>query len=120
MINPVESHIGSLATLHLFPDCFSFGMIDQLVAQRGRSFFGCWFSTFTGFINRMRGYRSVKDKLPGYEQGVLPTSYYYAMPERKDVLHRYVPLSGAFYAREFPTSWRDLDKGIGLLPQTTD
>lgn len=25
-----------------------FGMIDQLVASRGRIFFGCWFSTFTG------------------------------------------------------------------------
>jgi hypothetical protein len=24
-----------------------FGMIDQLVASRGRVFFGCWFSTFS-------------------------------------------------------------------------
>jgi hypothetical protein len=28
-----------------------YGMIDQLVASRGRTFFGCWFSTFTGYIN---------------------------------------------------------------------
>ena len=32
-----------------------FGMIDQLVASRGDWFLGCWHSTFTGFIMRMRG-----------------------------------------------------------------
>jgi len=35
-----------------------YGMIDQLVASRGRTFFGCWFSTFTAYINRLRGTRS--------------------------------------------------------------
>ena len=97
-----------------------YGMIDQLVASRGRTFFGCWFSTFTGFINRMRGYRSVKDRLPGYEQGILPTSYYYVPMSRKTALHEYVPLSGSFYAREYPTSWRDIDKGIGELDSTIE
>jgi hypothetical protein len=29
-------------------------MIDQLVASKGRIFFGCFFSTFTGYINRIR------------------------------------------------------------------
>lgn len=67
----------------------------------------------------MRGYRSVKDKLPGHEQGALPTSYYYVPTDRKLVLHQYVPLSNSFFAREFPTSWRDIDKGIGMLPQAT-
>lgn len=69
-----------------------FGMIDQLVASRGQTFFGCWFSTFTGFINRIRGYRSVKDKLPGYEQGVLPTSFYYATLAKKFEMGEYVPM----------------------------
>jgi GDP-fucose protein O-fucosyltransferase len=32
-----------------------YGMIDQLVASRGDVFLGCWHSTFTGFIMRMRG-----------------------------------------------------------------
>lgn len=63
----------------------------------------------------MRGYRSVKDKLPGHDQGILPTSFYYAMLDRKFVLQEYVPLSGSFFAREFPTSWRDIDKGIDEL-----
>lgn len=92
-----------------------FGMIDQLVASRGRVFFGCWFSTFTGFINRIRGYRSVKDKLPGYDKGTLPTSFYYAVLKKKFEMTEYVPLRGGFFNREFPTSWRDIDKGIGEL-----
>ena len=69
-----------------------FGMIDQLVASRGETFFGCWFSTFTGFITRIRGYRSVKDKLPGYEQGVLPNTFYYAVPSRKFEMTEYHPM----------------------------
>ena len=97
-----------------------YGMIDQLVASRGRIFFGCWFSTFTGFINRMRGYRSVKDKLPGHEQGALPTSYYYATLPHKFEMAEYVPLRGGFFNREFPTSWRDIDRGIGELDSTIE
>ena len=96
------------------------GMIDQLVASRGRVFFGCWFSTFTGFIHRMRGYRSVKDKLPGYEKGSLPNSYYYATTSRKFEMHDYVPLHGGFFNREFPTAWTDIDKGIDELASTID
>ena len=97
-----------------------FGMIDQLVAAKGRIFFGTWFSTFTGFIDRMRGYRSVRDKLPGYKDGSLPTSYYYAVVKKKLEMHEYAPLHGAFFNREFPTSWRDIDKGIGELPTAAD
>lgn len=65
-----------------------FGMIDQLVSSRGKIFFGCWFSTFTGYIDRIRGYHSVKDKLPGYKSGALPTTYYYATIDRKLEMHK--------------------------------
>lgn len=92
-----------------------YGMIDQLVASRGRIFFGCWFSTFTGFITRIRGYRSVKDKLDGYDKGILPTTYYYATKPKKFEMHTYTPLMPAFFNREYPTSWRDIDKGIGTI-----
>jgi hypothetical protein len=71
---------------HFYLHCSTanyFGMIDQLVASRGRIFFGCWWSTFTGYINRIRGYHSVKDRLPGYKSGELPTTYYYAVKSRK-------------------------------------
>ena len=43
-----------------------FGMVDVLVASRSRTFFGCWFSTFTGYINRIRGYHADQKKLEGF------------------------------------------------------
>jgi GDP-fucose protein O-fucosyltransferase len=88
-----------------------YGMLDQLIATRGRFFFGCWFSTFTGFINRIRGYHSDKDKLPGYEKGVIE-SYYYALRKDKMAMREYYPLKQAFYAREYPVSWRDLNHDV--------
>ena len=92
-----------------------YGMLDQLVASRGNVFLGCWFSTFTGYINRIRGYHSVKNKLPGYESGVLPTTYYYATKDKKFEMQTYAPMRGASWSREFPSSWRGIDKGIGEL-----
>jgi len=88
-----------------------YGMIDQLVASRGRVFFGCWFSTFTGYINRLRGYHADDHQEPGYEMGV-HNSYYYAPADRKEHMKVYYPVKQAFYAREFPTSWRLIDRGI--------
>jgi len=86
-----------------------YGMIDQLVATRSRTFFGCWFSTFTGYINRLRGYHADEEQLPGYEQGVV-NSWYYALADRYDHMQQYYPIKKSFYAREFPTSWRLIDK----------
>jgi hypothetical protein len=92
-----------------------YGMIDQLIASRGRVFFGCWFSTFTGYINRIRGYHSVKDKLPGHEDGLLPNTYYYATKDRKFTMHQYAALRGGYFNREFPTAWRQINKGIDMM-----
>jgi hypothetical protein len=36
-------------------------MIDQVVCTRGDIFVGTWFSTFTGYITRMRGYMGYAD-----------------------------------------------------------
>ncbi|KAG7366864.1 GDP-fucose protein O-fucosyltransferase [Nitzschia inconspicua] len=88
-----------------------YGMIDQLVASRGRIFYGCWFSTFTGYINRLRGYHADDHKLPGYKDGIIP-SYYYALEDRFDHMQKFYPVKKSFYAREFPTSWRLIDTSI--------
>ena len=88
-----------------------YGMLDQLVTSKGRYFFGCWFSTFSSFVNRLRGYHSQKDKLPGYESGVID-SYYYAMPDRKMAMREFWPVKKAFHAREFPRSWMNIDMGV--------
>ena len=65
---------------------------------------------------RMRGYHSVKDQLPGYEKGLLLNSFYYVPAPALERMHRFAPLQGAFFNREFPTSWRDIDVGVGQLP----
>ena len=99
--------------LYLIPDLNTnyYGMVDQLIAAQGRYFFGCWFSTFTGYINRIRGYIAVKKSLEGSENGIID-SYYYAMAEHKNRMREYHPVKRAFYAREFPVSWRDIDKDV--------
>ena len=88
-----------------------FGMLDQLITSRGRSFFGCWFSTFSSYVNRLRGYHSQKNKAEGYQEGIID-SYYYAMPEKKLTMREFWPVKKAFHAREFPRSWMNIDAGI--------
>lgn len=94
-----------------------YGMIDQLVASRGKRFFGCWHSTFTGFINRIRGYHSQNLKLAGWEHGELPDTYYYVPTDSLKAMHKYAPLLGAPFNRENPTAWRNLDFGIDEIPK---
>ena len=89
-----------------------YGMIDQLVASRGKLFFGCWFSTFTSYINRLRGYHSQRNQEPGYENGELRTSFYYAPPDRRNHMLTYYPLKKTFYSREYPTAWRLLNRDL--------
>jgi hypothetical protein len=95
-----------------------YGMIDSLIASRSKIFFGCWFSTFTGYINRLRGFHNNKRKGPGYEMGY-HSSYYYALDDRKYHIQEFYPVKKSFYAREFPTAWRLIDEGIQELAEET-
>jgi GDP-fucose protein O-fucosyltransferase len=93
-----------------------YGMLDQLIASRGNVFVGAFFSTFTGYINRMRGYHAQKDKLPGYEEGILE-SYYYVpdhMAPWRNVMRQFGAVQPAFWQQEFHVSWRDLDHDVTL------
>jgi len=88
-----------------------YGMIDQLVAYKSRVFFGTMWSTLSGYVNRMRGYYITKNKLEGYKDGSMYS--YYFMPEgRVNDMRQYMPVRNAIWIREFPISWRDIDKGI--------
>jgi len=89
-----------------------YGMLDQLIASRGRTFVGTYYSTFTGYINRMRGYHADQDKLEGHELGKIQ-SYYFT--NSQTAMINFTPLSRPFWAREYPVAWRDIDKGIGEL-----
>jgi GDP-fucose protein O-fucosyltransferase len=95
-----------------------FGMVDQLIASRGRTFIGTFYSTFTGYINRVRGYHSQKDKAKGYDLGAI-NSFFDIPLDHKHDMREYRSLRPPLWAREFPIGWRDLDKGIGELKTTS-
>merc|ERR1712086_904840 len=54
------------------------GMIDSVVASQGRAFVGTFRSTFSGYINRLRGYYglSMKDS-------------WFGQREQKDMMHEF-------------------------------
>lgn len=87
------------------------GMVDQRIASRGRVFVGTFYSSFTGYINRMRGYHSQIDSPEAIKTGS-QRSYYYAPKEMAYVIDKYRAMYTPIWAREFPVGWRDLDKGI--------
>ena len=95
-------------------DSHYLGMIDQLVAAQGKTFVGVFFSTFTGYINRIRGYLSQKRKLPGYTQGTIDSYYYVpkSMAHKRNVMQQYQAVEPAFWNREFPVSWRYIDHNV--------
>lgn len=86
--------VGKLGEL----DPYFLSMVDTIVASHGRTFAGTWFSTFTGYINRMRGYLgySIKDSWYGYIK-------------RKDAVREYKYPTGNYGAREFPIGWVAID-----------
>lgn len=88
-----------------------YGMLDQLIASKGKVFSGTFFSTFTGYINRLRGYHSQQDKTPGYEIGQLE-SYYHVPLGQKQAVKEYRSVHPPYWAREFPIGWRDIDKSV--------
>ena len=95
-----------------------YGNIDQLVASKGRVFYGCYSSTFTGYINRLRGYHTDAMQLKGYELGITP-SYYYIDDESLYDMQHYYPVLKPFWEREFPASWRLIDTGVEEPPQVS-
>ena len=132
-----------------------YGMLDQLVASKGTVFFGTFFSTLSGYVNRMRGYYIAKHKLDGCEDGTMESYYFIPVSEfvlfslidvilhpridfvfielcsfrvntncwmcvcsqddKVNQMRQYMPVKLPIYMREFPISWRDIDKGIEEL-----
>jgi hypothetical protein len=74
------------------------GMIDTIVASRGRAFAGTWFSTFSGFINRMRGYH-----------GMSMMDSWYSFLEKKEGVHKWEVIDDARFAFEWPDGWIGID-----------
>jgi hypothetical protein len=92
-----------------------FGMIDQLVASTGEVFVGTFYSTFSGYINRLRGYRAQHRKDDGYELGFINSYYYSNSPKldgARELMRSYQSVQQAFWSHEFPVCWRDLDHDV--------
>jgi len=68
-----------------------------------------YYSTFTGFITRMRGYHAQLESEDYVRTGDTP-SYYFVPKQFLNVVHHYKAIHGPFWAREFPVSWRDIDR----------
>ena len=75
------------------------GMIDQVICTQGDKFVGTWFSTFTGYITRMRGYVGWHDHTVWLGD--------------KKHMNRYQHDENPkfpYYMREWNTSWVALDE----------
>eukprot|EP00978_Attheya_sp_CCMP212_P036878 scaffold170273_cov47-Attheya_sp.AAC.2 len=83
------------------------GMIDTIVASRGRAFAGTWFSTFTGYIVRMRGYH-----------GMSMQDVWYGWEERKTRAHIWPNVTTSVYAFEWPEGWVGIDGDLVPLRDT--
>lgn len=101
-----------------------YGMIDQLVCTKGEHFVGTYYSTFTGYINRLRGYHSQKQNTTTndgiVEQGRIP-SWFYAPPERIESYQHFEPIGKGFFEMEYALAWRNIDYDVDpVLRQKVD
>lgn len=77
------------------------GMIDTLVASKGRVFCGTYRSTFSGYINRLRGY-----------YGLSMRNSYFGQSEQKFMMHEWRNVNLDTYAREWPDAWIGIDADV--------
>jgi len=98
-----------------------YGQIDQLIASRSFLFLCTFLSTFTAYINRLRGYYSHLDKFPaGYEFGQLKNVAHFLPTHAIFEMWQYQAVQPPFWFREFPIGWRDIDKGVGTIGNWDD
>jgi hypothetical protein len=74
------------------------GMIDVVVASRGREFVGTYFSSFSAFIGRLRGYH-----------GMSGMKMHYGHLKHMNETHKWVFPHASYSAREFPLGWVAID-----------
>lgn len=79
-----------------FKSCILWYMIDTIVVSFGRVFVGTYFSTFSGFINRMRGY-----------YGMSMNNSWYIPKEQKTIVYEWS--HAVTYARKSPDGWVRID-----------
>jgi len=92
-----------------------FGLIEQMVVARGDVFVGTYYSTFSAYVNRIRGYHSQAKRLSGFSHGIVNSEYIGPDNTYRRVMKTYHSLEAPYHwAREWPVSWRDIDHDIDL------
>lgn len=93
-----------------------YGMIDQLVAASAVRFFGTMYSTFSGYIHRLRGfYAQQREEDPATWGGTLDSYYLSRMnpcPYRKIMARKYMAVKAGYWETEFAVAWRDIDHDL--------
>jgi hypothetical protein len=90
-----------------------YGMIEQLVCAKGDIFVGTFYSTFTAYITRLRGYYALRDQKPGHLLGSLTDSEYFGHKGvHRHVLAQYNSVTFQMWTREWATAWRDIDHDL--------
>ena len=74
------------------------GMVDVIIASRGREFVGTYFSSFSAYIGRLRGYHGMSGR-----------SMHYGSISRMNETHSWVDPHSSYSAREFPTGWTAIE-----------
>lgn len=75
-----------------------FGMIETIVCSRAKVFAGTYFSTFTGYIHRLRGYH-----------GLAEETYYHG--NRRTFMLQNSASIGHGWPREWRMGWTDDEYG---------
>ena len=75
------------------------GMLDQVVCAGGQVFVGTWYSTFTAYITRMRGYLGHADN-----------STWFGDKAHRERFQKYELPRFPFYMREFPIAWHNIEE----------
>ena len=86
-----EFHLGDLDPNYL-------GMIDTIIATHGRAFAGTFFSTFSGYIIRMRGYK-----------GTPMRDSYYSLLKRKYEMQKWHDGPKQIFSHEWQDGWLGID-----------
>lgn len=87
-----------------------YGMVEQVVVAQGKTFHGTELSTFSAYINRLRGYYSIRNRSKGHEKGIIES--YVFSDNQQFKFDKYKPIRPPFWMKEFQAAWRDIDHGI--------
>mmetsp|Transcript_13846 Transcript_13846/g.32854 ORF Transcript_13846/g.32854 Transcript_13846/m.32854 type:complete len:322 (-) Transcript_13846:24-989(-) len=83
------------------------GMVEQVVMSRGRTFTGTWFSTFSAYACRLRGYYQKKG--PKGARFLPESCFVYAPAHKRLDFKAWKMPQHAFYPREWALAWEGID-----------